>query len=930
MEAKNDFTLELIKTVEEIKPRKIIAGNNSYLIFLDAYHFVYLYDLENKKQIKLDGYSSNAITKVIKMHPNFQNIFIYAKGNTAIIYEIIPKSLELTERNKVTGFNEQIELVEFSQKSDKIFATYSSDKTLKVWDLNSAFCLCNILLNEPIMNFQFFGDSLFYIDMKNFYLTECKYKTLTKINYEEIKSPDFMVLKDNLIMLIDGNILTKYSNGKKMGAINIKHFIESRFYDEKLNLLFFLSGLKIYVLDINNMTIMFEKQTFCSELIYIKNYLNNEKINANLIIIKGDIIEYYYLGKKKINNEQKQQNKLIVPDKDFWGNTIPSISDINNLLWEQNIYEEFSYPKYLNNDLLDDEIKKNNKKKLSEKKQEVEKEINSDENENFDYIQLLKMLIKDNTNQKVIQQYLKTLKKDKEGEIKIDFEGNEIYDSEYEKYKNLFTIDELKSNGLEEKVISTKDDFLGFLKDILEKKEKDIKYLKETVKQELENVQIFNQPIDFENEELYWYRNRLILYFALDKIIKEDEKNNIINNNQNNNNIINNNTNNNKYKRFELMQKNIKEIIKRNLLKDDSIIGDKTLLTTLMIIIAIPLPLDLLEFNLNLIYTKSKNYKFEDELAKHNLTSTNEDDYLMKVHKKNPKTSNTCLANFELNISKKMNLDEIELNNYDFMKQEFNKIIDFNKMYTFLSKIVCSPVFREAFKILYPDDFKFPFNGEKDSKDFLEKYLKFIPFKSDRTSAVTEKFSLEIYIFLKVKNINFSHYFEYEIKNIIIKILYLGSCVVDCSHEMNHEFYNIFLKHSNGKIPLETPRKQYIEEREGGRNMERLLFNRRAKKISLIECMYLLNERNYNKSLDKFREGLNEPKNEDIKMDTDCVFYELNQIFNINDFNNFSRSTIISCDDNSDYSDILKDSCVNNLENDNDVLGFLRDPLYVN
>lgn len=94
--------------------------------------------------------------------------------------------------------------------------------------------------------------------------------------------------------------------------------------------------------------------------------------------------------------------------------------------------------------------------------------------------------------------------------------------------------------------------------------------------------------------------------------------------------------------------------------------------------------------------------------------------------------------------------------------------------------------------------------------------------------------------------------------------------------------------------------------------------------------MYLLNERNYNKSLDKFREGLNEQKNEDIKMDTDCVFYELNQIFNINDFNNFSRSTIISCGDNSDYSDILKNSCVNNLENDNDVLGFLRDPLYVN
>ena len=35
--------------------------------------------------------------------------------------------------------------------------------------------------------------------------------------------------------------------------------------------------------------------------------------------------------------------------------------------------------------------------------------------------------------------------------------------------------------------------------------------------------------------------------------------------------------------------------------------------------------------------------------------------------------------------------------------------------------------------------------------------------------------------------------------------------------------------HSNGQIPVETPRKQYIEEREGGKNMERLLFDRPMK-----------------------------------------------------------------------------------------------------
>ena len=81
------------------------------------------------------------------------------------------------------------------------------------------------------------------------------------------------------------------------------------------------------------------------------------------------------------------------------------------------------------------------------------------------------------------------------------------------------------------------------------------------------------------------------------------------------------------------------------------------------------------------------------------------------------------------------------------------------------------------------------------------------------------------------------------------KILYRGAVVKTSCHEINHEFYNILLMHTNGKVSLQTPRKQYIVEREGGRNMEMILFGRKIYKLSLLECLYLLNEKNYEKSL---------------------------------------------------------------------------------
>ena len=360
------------------------------------------------------------------------------------------------------------------------------------------------------------------------------------------------------------------------------------------------------------------------------------------------------------------------------------------------------------------------------------------------------------------------------------------------------------------------------------------------------------------------------------------------------------------------------------------IIQNKELLNSIIILIAKPQSMELLEFNLNLIETKSEQYNYEKELKENNfyqLNKSNLNSYIVTFNKydyilNNP--SLLCIKNFILNINKQMKLDDFEINNYDLYKEYFNKIIDFNKMKRFLSIIFSSKTFKDAFEYLYPEYYKFPFNNKEEVFNFLEDYFYFIPYKNTKISAITDKFSLEIYYFLKKRKIHISQILNDELKQIIINILYRGSVVTTSCHEMNHDLYNILFKHSNGKIPLQTPRKKYIIERESGRNMEILLFDRKIYKLSLIECLYLLNEKNYNKNLQDFRQGFHDLNINDLIFDNNNIFKEFNKILDIDNFDNIGKNIIITCEENED-SNLLTDSYIDDIEDVNDVLGFTSD-----
>ena len=621
------------------------------------------------------------------------------------------------------------------------------------------------------------------------------------------------------------------------------------------------------------------------QAIFYSNIFDETKSSAKFIILYIDHIDIYsfYLEKINVINPDK---KAIKTKKDIWKNVVPNISNIDNLRYSANLEEKVISKNYLNIPEIMEELENNYKNSLDEKKLEVKnimetKDLKSNDkntserldgknkisqkeqkdnyekpldkkqleiiNKNelnyifdLDYIQLIKLIIKDNTNKTLIIEYLNYLYKNQEN-LKLKYKDNiEMYQKEYENYKCLFNNEELKENKLKEKTLSQKQVFINLLEKIRkidinsfediedkgndinnndneekedeekeeeeedEEDEVDIKVFKNKVDKKIKHIQLFNQPINFSNDELYWQRNCNVLYFALKKILQNKIQ-------------------------FQLLQQTINKILDKKIFDKDYIIKDNILLTNIMILLAIPQPNDYIEYNLNLIETKDPNYNYIEEIKMLNLTKLQDKNSYYLSHKNQGyflnEPSSKCVKNFVLNIQNEMNLEEFEQRTYDKMKDFFNDIINFDNIKILLSKIFTSNVFREAFAILYPTNYQFPFRDENDALNFLNKYYHFIPLKTSNTAAVTERFSSEIYYLLKKRKNFVSIKVSEKNKYLIKKILYNGSTVKTSCNEINHEFYNLLLMQSNGKIPLEATRKKYINEREGRRNMEMLLFN---------------------------------------------------------------------------------------------------------
>ena len=820
----------------------------------------------------------------------------------------------------------------FSKTDNKIFATFSKDKTIKIWNLEDPFCICNISVDNYIGEMQIYKDFLFYNVLIEDTIIKYNYQTFENTHKFQYDANNYIIINENKLCLFYEDSLSIIENDAEIKNYKFSDIYYLSFYDEDLKILYIFYAYSFDILNLENMTKILTGKINGEPIIFYSNILNEVNLCANFILLFRNRLEYYSFYYEDGYKSKIELNKKSISEQNIWDNVVPNISDIQNLRWTANSEEETKFKKYLNIDEIMKELENGYDKSLDEKKNEVEKEIsNIQKSFKLDYIKLLKLMIKDNTNKTLVKKYLKYIEKNNDN-LKLEYKDNfETFKVEYENYKIIFDNDELKKDNLKEKPFSQKLFFMNLLEEInaLEIKddeninnidnnisnnnisndnhnninENKINSFINKINDKVKNLQLFNQPINISNKELYWQRNCHVLYFALEDILKDKNK-------------------------LNLMKETIKIIIKKKIFEKEYIIKDNTLLTSIIMLIVIPQPKEYLEFNLNLIETKDPSYNYENEINNYNFTKIDIESYVIKHDNKNyllNEPSTKCVKNFILNIKKKIDLDEFEEKNYNQLNDFFNELIDFEKMILFLSKIFTSNVFREAFHLLYPSYFKFPFENEKEAEIFLKKYYHFIPLKTFSTAGITEKFSLEIYYILKKRNITNSKTLANKINNLIIKILYRGSVVKTSCHEINHEFYNILFMHTNGKIPLQTPRKQYISEREGGRNMEVLLFNRKLYKLTLLECLYLLNERNYDKKLEDFRKGFNELNAKDLEFKDNSYFKEFNGIFKIENFIQMGQNTDIACAENED-SNIWNDTYINDIEDVNDILGFIRDP----
>ena len=219
--------------------------------------------------------------------------------------------------------------------------------------------------------------------------------------------------------------------------------------------------------------------------------------------------------------------------------------------------------------------------------------------------------------------------------LKEKYSVVENFECEYSKYKVAFTPEEIKDNFQLEKA-SEKDEFFNILKKINSEEDFDelIKNCNNTY------LGVFNQGIEFTNKELFWFRNRELVVYALFKLKENDGKS----------------------EAMKLMKFCIKKILEKKLFENPIILNNYHCLTLLMFLIVLPLPENDCIDNLNMIESIIHQNMNENKIVNKN-----------KILNSN---------------------NSIKILNYNQAYDTYNNIIHIEKIKNFLKKIFISKVIK--------------------------------------------------------------------------------------------------------------------------------------------------------------------------------------------------------------------------------------------
>ena len=582
-------------------------------------------------------------------------------------------------------------------------------------------------------------------------------------------------------------------------------------------------------------------------------------------------------------------------------------------------------------------------KVANEKYDKISKEIPINrKSNNFiqHYLKIIELVFLNDTNKNIMRFYLKFIKINENNVKRYDLLS---FDEEIKKYKLLFNVKEMKEikEGIKNK--SEKNNFIELLEklskiiendnkdndnmvnnnkkndnnknDNNEKNDNKNKKSKNDIKKNLKNIEnikdmysqiendckqikYFNYPIEFSNQELFYYKLYSLLIKQINQIYKDPKFSEI--------------------DRIDYMINKYavaKLVLDKKILYNDKIINDENKMNLLILYILYDKLDDKGEsINFNRLL-QTEDIKYQDLI---NYIKNNNIGALDKIQDKNEyylnienvetikilENNNYCKENLGKEKMDYIN-DIYKYNNLDSLLKKNEVTPYLERIKKFLVKIINSNVYKEAIRKLFPE-----YNNNlldlctKDLKKCIESRFQFYPYQDLGNSGVTDKFSCYSYICVLFDI--FSRQKKY------YNCLRCGAIVYICFHELNHINQNILYFLENNENLFHSPKREGLEEGDGGQHLEEILFGGKIVRLRILECFYILNENNYNQSLTDFRSNFKKLYNNSINYsdkinylkndNSDAIFKEFFSIitnFEENEFKGIELFGIITKGQNS-------------------------------
>ena len=509
------------------------------------------------------------------------------------------------------------------------------------------------------------------------------------------------------------------------------------------------------------------------------------------------------------------------------------------------------------------------RKKIAEQKynEYIKNRSKNKEQKDFiqEYIELMHLILLNETNKDIVILYLNFLK---DNEISIRNNNLMSFKEEIKKYKLLFTIDEINNieKGIKEE--SEKEKFISFLTKLSKVNNNNkVKIIYKEIENESKLIKYFNYPIEFSNQELFYYK----LYVLLIMSIKKIKDNNSISNNIKN--------------QYILDRSGVaKLVLTKKILENENIINNEDKMNILILLIlydVLDKKGESVNFN-RLLQTEKAEYKdIKDYIEKNNLGIITFEDEKRELIMLENRFNEKCIIKIDINKVCKNNLNKKNLdytNNIGVFNRldcllEDNIIKPYiDRIKQFLIYIVNSNAYNEAIQILFPKNNKYLLGTNiKDIEECINNRFKFYPYQDLGDSGLTDKFSCFTYIPILI------FYLAY--KNQIFVFTLLISAIIENSiHEINHLNQDILYFKGNDITLFFSPKRKNLKGEDGGANLEEILFGRRIKDLRMLECFYILNEDNYNQSLKNFRKNFENLYNNNIDFSEKIKYLKNNKI----------------------------------------------------